>query len=157
MSGILEAWLNFFFCNRAPLALLLRMSDACSRSFKKKWGMQSGKNRSNHVFKKFFRSHRVSPTNDRAPQLTGSRIFQNIETGEPGTRQGRCGPLNLFIVWDNPISMKLLGSKSAIEKEEMRRRSLPYFIIHPCCRFRWSLTTVQSASAWNNCLALFFI
>lgn len=106
---------------------------------------QSGKNRSNHVFKRFFRS-RVSAVDSgltATPQTQLSNTnskhstqFKNIETGEPEKKQNRCGPLNIFVVWDSPFSLKLLGSKSAIEKEEIRRRSLHYFIVHPCCRFR---------------------
>jgi hypothetical protein len=65
-----------------------------------------------------------------------SNLLRNIETGEPAEKHNRCGPLNLFVVWHNPFSLKLLGSKSAVEKEEEQRRKLPYFIIHPCCRFR---------------------
>lgn len=102
-------------------------------------------NRSNHVFKRFFRSSKISTesntqSSDRLTHLntntTRSTVFRNIETGEEGSKHGRCGPCNLFVVWDNNFSMQLLGSKNAIEKEEIRRQALPYFILHPCCRFR---------------------
>ncbi len=108
-------------------------------------------NRSNNVFKRFFRSTRVRGDGESTidaqkkkplthlPQInaTTRKIYlKNIETGEPDAQTGRCGPFRWFVVWDSNFSLKLLGSKNAIEKEEERRLSLPYFIIHPCCRFK---------------------
>ena len=97
-------------------------------------------NRSNNVFKKFIRS-RVrdsvdEPGTEKSRPSSHKVYLKNIETGDPHAKQGRCGPFHWFVVWDNNFSLKLLGSKNAIEKEEERRLSLNYFIIHPCCRFK---------------------
>ena len=110
-------------------------------------------NKSNSVFKRFFRSTRVgnqkngdatesaneNPLTLHLPHIDSAtkKVYaKDIETGEPDARAGRCGPFKWFVVWDNTFSLKLLGSKNAIEKEEERRISLAYFIIHPCCRFK---------------------
>lgn len=113
---------------------------------------QSRTNKSKNVFKRFFRPTRVSVTTNNSSTRTLNEgplththysrsnatrsTGRNVETGDCCWTQCRCGPFSLFVVWDNVFSLKLLGSKNAIEKEEMRRQALPYFIIHPCCRFR---------------------
>ena len=100
-------------------------------------------NRSTNVFKRFFRSNRISLTTNNSgvkspvthPRTTATS--RNIETGDGKGKKGcRCGPFHLFSVWDNAYSIKLLGSRNAVEKEEMRRQALPYFIIHPCSKFK---------------------
>ena len=43
---------------------------------------------------------------------------------------------SLFHVWDNRLAMKLFGSKWGIKKEEERLENCPYWVIHPCSKFR---------------------
>ena len=64
------------------------------------------------------------------------KFFNDLETDSyPVSRI--CGPCHIFVVWDSIYSLKILGSRNAIQKEEVRRLQLPHFIIHPCSRVRW--------------------
>ena len=67
-------------------------------------------------------------------------IQQNVNAdkkGPTGCCRGKCGVYRLFVVWDSNYSKRIFGSRNAIEKEEARRQELPFFVIHPCSKFRW--------------------
>ena len=73
------------------------------------------------------------PQNLKGVSSRALNFLKGIETSDSHI-PGICGPCKLFTVWENDYSIKILGSRNAIEKEELRRKNLPMFTIHPFSR-----------------------
>ena len=67
-----------------------------------------------------------------------ARSMYSVRTGASvfGFERRRNLIKSLFHVWDNRLAMKLFGSKWGIKKEEERLENCPYWVIHPCSKFR---------------------
>ena len=84
------------------------------------------------------------------PEAKSSKLFPNRrgklshivnfldskETGYGYNSLRECWPCNVLKVWDNDYIYQILGSKTAMEKEEAKRKQLSHFIIHPYSRAR---------------------
>lgn len=44
---------------------------------------------------------------------------------------------SLFHAWDNPLALKLLGTRKRIQEEQERQEHITQWVIHPCSKIRY--------------------